>query len=312
MKRFFVRILDYVRARKTLILYVTAATLLLAFLAGMIINEYSSHDENMEQAYDDNQLVVFDLTTGEEADIAYILHDKSKHPVKEKTPPAKTAATIAPAVPIKQADIMFIINNLGLNKTDSESALDLPPEFILSFSPYNDQALELSKSAHDKGHVTLADLPTQLIDGNETPGNLALTIENNDFKNGRNFDAVLSKIYQASGVLTPPNDIFSRSSNFTPILHEISRRKLFLVYGGEGDDIDTRAHDNDVELLKIDMILTDSEDLAKQLANVESMVVKSGLIVVMIKAPSSETVDVIGKWAASLKDKHIRLISSSK
>lgn len=309
MKRFFVRILDNIRARKSLFLYSTICLILSISLLAMIIGAYSQHDENVLLAEKNDQIAVFDLTTGEEVEASAILHNNPKVvPVK----PEETAAKpVEPAPPIKQADVMFIIGNLGLNKTDTDKAIALPAEFILSFTPYAELGLELSKSSYDKGHVTLADLPMQLSDGSET-GNLALTVENGDFKNARNLDAILSKTYQASGVLTPPNDIFSHSENFKPILQEIARRKLFVAYAGEGESIDTAAHDNEVELLKIDIVLEENEALGQQLANVESMVAKSGLIVVMIKSPSAESIDIISKWADTLATKHIRLIAPNK
>ncbi len=306
MKRFFVRILDYIRPRRPFILYALAAIMLLGLLAAMVSGKYSAHKKNMLLAEENNQLVVFELESGNEIGVEELFSGKPK--TEEHN---KTATT--PTPPIKQADIMFIIDNLGANKANSERAIELPKEFILAFSPYADLSLELSKSAYDKGHMTLADLPVQLKEAGEIPGNLALNIENNDFKNSRNLDAVLSKIYQPAGVLTPPGDIFTHSNNFNAILHQISQHKIFLAYAGEGEDIDTRAHDNDVELLKVDLVLTDdAATLEKQLANAETIIAKTGLAVVMIKSPSLESIEEIRKWAEGLKTKNIRLVSSAK
>ena len=116
-------------------------------------------------------------------------------------------------------------------------------------------------------------------------------------------------------MMTPAGDIFTKSNNFVPVLHELSKRKLFLAFGGDGEEIDSKAKDNDVDLLKIDMVLDETkttENLDAQLANVETMTLKSGFTVVVIKNPSSEALETISKWAAGLNAKHIRLVSANK
>jgi len=298
------RILDRIQERKYILLYLLAMLALAACLTLMIISKYSMHEKNMLLAEKNHQLVVLDLTSGQKINLETLLH-------KEPPAPAKTDAATTPTPPIKQADVMFIIDNLGGNKADSEKAIALPKGFMLAFSPYADLGLELSQEAKTAGHVTLADLPVQMKENNDAIGNLALSIENNDFKNSRNLEAVLSKVYQPSGVLTPANDVFTHSNNFTFILQELTKHKLFLAYAGEGEDIDTKAKDSDVGLLKIDIAL-DENDLAKQLVNVEAQIAKTGLAVVMIKNPSSDSVDIINKWAGSLAAKNIHLVSSAK
>ena len=298
-----------VKARKAYLAYAFAALLLAAGLAFMIIAKFSHAEENAIAAAENGQLKVFDLNSGKEVKIAAILHGE---PI---SPDEYAAKAGAPAMPIKQADIMFIVSNLGGNTTDSEKAIKLPAAFMLSFSPYAELSLELSQAARAGGHVTLVDLPVQSKDSTETPGNLALLVDNNDFKNTRNFEAALSKVYEPAGVLTPPNDIFTHSAGFNTILRLIAQHKIFLAYAGEGEDIDTQAKDNDIGLLKVDLVLNDSEkpeDMAKQLANVETLIAKTGLAVVMIKSPSTPSLDAIGKWAGGLKSRNINLISSQR
>lgn len=302
-------LLANVKARKGYIAYSLIALILVGIMTGMLVITYSQHDKHRLEAGQNGQLVVYDVTTGEKVDIATLIHKDV--PKTDVAATAKANAPTQPAPPIKQADIMFIIDNLGSNKADTESAIALPPGFMLSFSPYADLSLELSEEAKTAGHVILADLPMGMKDANETAGNLALSTENNNFKNSRNLQAVLSKVYQPSGVLSPPNDTFSQTNIFTFILQELAKHKVFLAYAGEGEDIDTKAKDNDVGLLKIDVVL-DENDLANQLKNVETQIAKTGLAVVMIKNPSSASIAEIKKWAALLGPKNIHIVSSSK
>lgn len=298
------RLAAKLKVKKSYLLHWLLVLILGGFFLAMVANQYTSKDKNTIQAAKENKLIVLDVATGQQVDPAILTTPKDK---------AKPAETAAPK-PDKPAQLMVIISNLGLNKNDAEKAISLPKEFILSFSPYAENSLELSQEAKISDHTVLVDLPMQMKNPDDKPGNLALLVENTDFKNSNNLNAVLSKAYHPSGVLTPQGDIFTRSNNFIPVLQELAKRKLFVAYAGDSDDIDSKAKDNDIELLKIDTIIdeTKSASIADQLQTAETMAGKAGLIVILIKNPSAQALAEITKWDNGLAQKNIQVISSGR
>ncbi len=291
-----------IKSRKRIFLHIFAIVFLFALLAGIIGSTYLGKDKNISHANKNSQILVFDLDSGERVSVDKIM----KNP--KKGPPT-------PATPAKMTQVTVIIYNLGLNNSDAEKAIALPKEFVLSFSPYSENSFQLSQNAAQAGHAVLSDLPMQMKDATENPGNLALMVENNDFRNLNNLSAVLSKVDNPSGVLSEPGEIFTRSNNFVPVLQALSQHKIYLVYGGDGEDIDQRAKDNDVELLKVDTVLDETKtlpDFAAQLASLEDTSRKNGFAVGLIKSPSSDALEKLSKWAEELKNKNIKLNSSTK
>lgn len=295
-----------VKARKAQIAYSIVLAVLSAVFIGMIATQYSSKNANLIKAEENKQLVVFDLESGEKTSIAQII-DPTKKPVEKKPDPTATA------IPeLKPGKVSFIISQLGDNPSVVEKAISLPNTFILSFSPYAEQSLELSRNAGADGHTILLDLPVEMENPADAKGNLTLMIENSQFKNLRNFNAALSKVYEPTGILTPENDTFTRSNNFVPLLQEISGRKLFLAYGGNSEDVDGKAKENDVNLVKVALFIDGSTNLEKQLAELEDIAHRAGYAAVVLKNATSESLLTIEKWSQGLAEKKITLVTSAE
>ena len=295
LKVFFLRL----KAYKARAVYIALIIILFALFAAILWTKFSHRERNILAAEQNKQLVVFDMETKKQIPASTIF----KSQPKDLRSVQKTSAT-----PNKPAEIGFIISLPNSERGIVEKAISLPPQFIISFSPSSDQSLELSKSAKDAGHDTVMELP--VAGGKDSWGNLNLSIENTDFKNQKNFEAALSKIFNPSAVLLPAGEVFSESNNFTPILRMLAKNKLYLISENDDNSIDAKTKDNDVNLVKIDAVLDKPEDLPNQFVTLEDLARKYDFILVIFESPSLENIDALNKWQATLKDKNIKLTSS--
>jgi polysaccharide deacetylase 2 family uncharacterized protein YibQ len=298
-----------VKTHKQLALLGACVLVLTLSLAFMVKNEYLNKNENILKAAEAKQLVVVDLQSGEAVD-AKLLTKKPKQEHKdEKKKPNKDKPK---AVTLKPGTLSVVISGLGLNISDTERAIALPAPFILSFSPYGEQTLELSKQALEKGHVTLLDLPMQYKNSEIPAGNFGLMVNNNEFRNSQNLKAALSKIFRPYGVTTSPDEVFSKSDAFKTTMHDIAKSKLYVVYTGESETVDNATKELDIEILKPDLVVTPANTLPNALKSAEKMAVAKNYALVVITDIDSANLEKLEKWVTTLEKKNIKLISTGQ
>src|SRR5258706_15730627 len=77
------------------------------------------------------------------------------------------------ASPVSRPMIAICIDDLGEDLAGTDKAMALPREVALSFLPYADSTPFLAEAAAKKGHLVLAHVPMQALNGQD-PGPMGL------------------------------------------------------------------------------------------------------------------------------------------
>ncbi|MEM8833324.1 MAG: divergent polysaccharide deacetylase family protein [Pseudomonadota bacterium] len=128
--------------------------------------------------------------------------------------------------------ISFVVTNLGLSETQTQSVLnDLPKEISLSFSPYARNLQTLIARTKEKGHEIWLTLPLQTVDYPlSDPGPLSLLKSASVTQNQDRLQQLLTAATGYSGLITNKGHTFSTEDSKTkPAFDEIFTRGLAIV-----------------------------------------------------------------------------------
>ncbi len=286
-------------------LYKIIAIALILAIPAMFAQKYYSGHERTETALKNTQRIIIDLEDGKQLSLDDINLIKSGKRVEteasqQKEKPVETVRKVA-----------IIITGLGLNAKDTEAAIALPPEFILSFSPYAADAPLLSKLAAENGHEIAVDLPMQ-SKSPESGGRLAISSSNNEFRNLQNLSAVLAKVYRPLYVITPTDENFSQSPSFNAIMREIGKQGLAMVFTSEDKSIsiESRANTARLDLFRPDIVIPAASSYGNlKLKEFESKMESSTFGLLVVPA-SADTLKVVKEWHHSFEEKKFELVPS--
>lgn len=130
------------------------------------------------------------------------------------------------------ARIAIIITDLGLNKYNTELAVNLPRQFALGFLPYAANLKSLIDKAGDHSHEIFLHLPlaTDKLSHSESKYSLQTKLSAEENINRLNLILNLSDRY--SGIYTNYNEKFTDNKNAAvPIIDNLADRNLIFVLG---------------------------------------------------------------------------------
>lgn len=195
-----------------------------------------------QKALHDGQLVIYSLKTGEVEGLPETMHKDEK---KQDKPDAAAAPPEAfwkeYARPFSNPDnkpmVAIIITGLGMSKTTTEDAFNLPAEIGLSFSPYSYDVEKWIAKANGDGKEIYMDLPMEPEDYPlSDPGQQGLISSLDEGENAKRLLMVADRYAKRVGLVTPVNEKFTASVEaLPPVLKLVYERGILLVRGKNSD-----------------------------------------------------------------------------
>ena len=230
--------------------------------------------------------------------------------VKKTVQKAKADAVKAKAkgksLPIKPK-IGIMIAGLGLDKENTDIAMQLPAEVSMGFSPYGGFTTEYSALAADKGHDVFMHVPLELAsNARNDSGPFALMTTLSPEENKKRLSFMLTKASSLNGVYITGNEIFSSTiEQSQAILEYLKTHKLTLVIGDIASaDFASLARTmnlpNEVSQFWIDDELSEEAIQAKLDSLVDMAIKRRGVIV--MGRPYPITINQLQIWLEKIAD----------
>lgn len=131
--------------------------------------------------------------------------------------------------------VAIIVTELGMDKDNTQIALSLDENIVLSFSPYARAVASWVNASRTSGHETFIDLPVQTSGYPlDDPGPYSLLISHSNTQNLNYLYWALSRVQGYMGVVMPANGVLSSSTDASrPIIGELAKRGVFMLMGHE-------------------------------------------------------------------------------
>ncbi|WP_428409294.1 divergent polysaccharide deacetylase family protein [Hyphococcus sp.] len=217
--------------------------------------------------------------------------------------------------PRERPKVVIIIDDMGVDRKNSEKALALPGPVTFSFLPYAGKVRDLADSARHQGAEVMLHLPMEPR-GAADPGPHALT----SGMTGREFLKTLEwNLDRFEGYAGVNNHMGSKLTEdiaaMKTLLGYLDHRDLFFLDSVTTPDSAVRqaAKELGVDILYRDVFLDDveTEDAIRvQLALAERIARETGYVVA-IGHPRPETMKVLGPWLTTAPARGFDLIYAS-
>ena len=205
--------------------------------------------------------------------------------------------------------IALVIGDLGLNRTQTHQALQLPGSVTLAFSPYAEGLQEWVRQARAAGHEVLLEMPMEPPNyPADDPGPRALLTSLGPTQNLDRLDWLLSRFQGYVGVIENMGGRFSTSPlHIEPVLVVLKRRGL--MYISRRRNLDSLSHEiaKDIELLSVGVdIEVDSDPSAQvigqRLSAAENRAKRTGGAIAGAR-PYPATFDAVRAWIEELESR---------
>lgn len=212
--------------------------------------------------------------------------------------------------------IVIMIDDVGLNRRQSQAALDLPAPMTLAFLPYAPQLPEITGRAKAKGHELMIHVPMEPMSATTDPGPMALR----DGMSAESIRLNLSKVFQSfSGYVGINNHMGSKLTQnpdaMRVVMEELAQRDLLFVDSKTSPKsvAANMAAARGLRYAQRDVFL-DHEDtpefVAGALRKMERIAARDGLAI-GIGHPKANTINALKRWIPTLKDKNLVLVPVS-
>ncbi len=120
--------------------------------------------------------------------------------------------------------IVFVIDDIGINKEFGHEALQLDKRVALAFLPYGKYTLYLSQLAKQKGHEVLVHMPMEPLNPKINPGPDALYLNADKSEISQKVIQNINNVYQPTGVNTHMGSKFSADQEYMRIVIDIIKQ----------------------------------------------------------------------------------------
>lgn len=232
------------------------------------------------------------------------------------TPPPDLPHAFTPEMPAVRPKIVIILDDMGVDRRNSERAINLPGPVTYSFLPYAHKVASLADAARQSGGEVMLHLPME-PQGNADPGPHALKSAMTGGEFLRQLEWNLDRF---EGYVAVNNHMGSKLTS------DIAAMKTLIAYlDSKGiffiDSVTTpkstarqAASEIGIDIFSRDVFLDDeagSEDVVKtQLAVAERIAVETGYVVA-IGHPRTETLNVLGPWLTTAPARGFELVFAS-
>ncbi|OFW83616.1 MAG: hypothetical protein A2018_04120 [Alphaproteobacteria bacterium GWF2_58_20] len=221
-----------------------------------------------------------------------------------------------PSIPDNRPKIAILIDDMGVNRHNSEAMMELDSAVSLSFLPYADNLLDQVDKASDKGHEIWLHLPMEPV-GKADPGPNALKV---DMSPETLRQTLMINLDSFSGYVGVNNHMGSRltadASAMEIVMPELAHTGLlFLDSLTTGKSVARRlAQENGIPFHARDVFI-DHEETAESaqgaLAHLENLARKNGTGIA-IGHPKAETISALAAWIPTLGEKGLVLVPLSR
>ena len=220
-------------------------------------------------------------------------------------PPVPRAVRVAEnsaAVPVQRPVIAICIDDLGEDLAGTDRAMALPKEVALSFLPYAETTSFLAEAAAKKGHLVLAHVPMQAINGKD-PGPMGLKPGMTPEEIARRTGWNLARVPGLVGINTHEGSRFTAdAAALAPVMATLKARHLFFFDSrtGPGSKVGAGARAAGVMTAGRDVFLDDDPSPAAVSAELETLAreAKRSGIAIAIGHPHDVTLKLLADWLA--------------
>jgi polysaccharide deacetylase 2 family uncharacterized protein YibQ len=238
-------------------------------------------------------------------------------PGRAEAPPAwQRNAAAYPKPGPGMAKIAVVIDDLGLNRSNTRETLALPGPLTLAFMTYAPSPGDLTRAARQAGHELLVHVPMQPSDAATDPGPKVLSGGLDRAELLARLDWGLSRFDGYVGINNHMGSAFTRDAEgMRAVLGELRRRGLMFLDSRTiaGSVAGSLAAEMGVAHATRDVFLDNKRDVAAiraQLAKAEQIAREHGSAVA-IGHPYDATIQALSAWLPSLADKNIALVPIS-
>lgn len=313
--------------------------LLLVIIAILVGRFMLGKQGRVDQALLDGQRVEISLMTGEiagkirEQATTKTAEEKGKKEAEEKLAlledgedfigprmPKREVAKIQKVSLAELGDkpvVVVIVKGLGLSASTTETALELPPEITLGFSPYSPFIQNWAQRALADGHEIILNIPMETRDYKvDDPGPYALLTSSSKDDNITRLKMLLSLVDGYRAIYSEKGEMFTQSiGSVKPILSTLKEQNTYFIYGGGYADFSLIqvADGLNYPLLVSDVIIDEeitSEGINEKLATVEKIAKEKGYAVAMAH-PYPISVRMLERWLPRAEKNGIKVVPVS-
>ncbi len=244
-------------------------------------------------------------------------HSKSQVKTALKVEKPKVKKAPVPKFTGKTAYIAIVIDDVGMNVTQSRASIDLPKEVTLAMLPYAPKVREMAQSARAKGHELIIHTPMEAMNKDAPLGSIALRTGMNDTEFKAEFNKMTASF---DGYVGINNHMGSRltqdNAAMQVVMKELKKRGLYFL---DSKTINTSvaadwAQKSNIPFAVRDVFLDHEETpefVNGALLKAERHARKYGSAIA-IGHPKEVTMSALRAWIPTLEAKNIKLVPVSK
>jgi len=211
--------------------------------------------------------------------------------------------------------IAIIVTNLGLNRRATELALTLPKECALGFLPYTKSLKPLLNKAQGNGHEIYLYLPLQTSSSYDNPGRYALMNNLDQEENSFRLNVILNSQTKYDGIYSSYKEVFTDNANAAEMLFDyLGDKNLIFILGKGKSHLIKKYGKSHHNIIPTNIILdeeADTEAISAQLNKLIKVAEEEGTALGYAQG-FTLTIEIIRKWAPSLRHKGIELVPVSE
>jgi polysaccharide deacetylase 2 family uncharacterized protein YibQ len=206
------------------------------------------------------------------------------------------------APPVSKPVIAICIDDLGEDLAGTDKAMALPKQVALSFLPYADSTPFLAEAAAKKGHLVLAHVPMQALNGKD-PGPMGLKPGMTAGEIARRLDWNLSRVPRRVGINNHEGSRFTAdAAALAPVMASLKARHLFFFDSRTGprSAVGAVAREAGVMTAGRDIFLDDDQRAEAVSAELELLAreAKRNGVAIAIGHPHDVTLKLVAAWLA--------------
>jgi len=217
----------------------------------------------------------------------------------------------------KRGKIAIVIDDMGMNLSQSRAAINLPSEVTLAFLPYAEQVKALSDEANRQGHEIIIHAPMEAMSSDVPLGPMAL-MSHMDFAQ---FSSEFNKIADSfNGYVGLNNHMGSRltqsKEHMAYLMDNLKPKNMYFL---DSRTIHTSVAAEMAALYGVPTVTRDifldheatEEYTAEALARLERMALENGSAVA-IGHPKEITIKALEAWIPTMREKGLELVKVSE
>jgi polysaccharide deacetylase 2 family uncharacterized protein YibQ len=214
----------------------------------------------------------------------------------------QTAASSPPPIASHRPVIAICIDDLGEDLAGTDKAMALPKDVALSFLPYADATPFLAQAASRRGHLVLAHVPMQALNGKD-PGPMGLKPQMTRDEIARRLGWNLARVPGLVGINNHEGSRFTAdTAALEPVMATLKARHLFFFDSRTGPQsaVAAAARDAGVMTGARDIFLDDDPRPLAVSAELEMLAreARRSGVAIAIGHPHDVTLKLLAQWLA--------------